>query len=753
MSFINKNIWSTFYFVLFLWTVISAAAAQYVYMEVYDDIVKEQRSVTAITANSLTSSFEQYETIIDIVGDELSRLGAYKYSTSSGAILQSVADLDDAILAVSLYGVTGNLYAGALGNSRNTKDAKILSDLEAMSADEISAAVGPVLGRTQYSEPLEEIVIPFRKAIRNDEGDVLFILSLYVSLKEGFDYFVKNVHQANFVNSFLYREQDRYFQLAPVDNVYDPKIYHYQIPEAEVEQSIAKLEHRYGKEYDKIKQSGSVFINELEHPSRQSLSASLFLPNYGLWLTSETKLDVVNDCFIRQVAAIISLYLLASVLIYMMFGNISRSEKEKKQDLTFQANHDYLTGLHNRFYLERQLAALKPGQPQSLIRIDLDNFRSINKQYGDTAGDAILSDVSQRLNKLRLIDERIIRSDGDEFIILTPETNQRTLLARCEDIKRVISVPYRYKDIDVVVTCCISVSMTNESTRDGSALIRNSDLAMSIAKREHNKIVVYQDALLEDFKQNNLLEIELKKALRRNELYMVYQPQLDSNDKVKGVEALLRWNSASLGMVPPDKFIPIAEKCGLMGEIGRFVIEQSLSDIASLNHNVGESIDLSINVSIKQFRDEQFVEQLKLALDKHQFPAQSLILEATESVFIDDIDAVMLTMKEIKELGVSLSLDDFGTGYSSLSLLKALPIDEVKIDKSFVFDMMADQDSHSMVESIILLAHKLNMKSVAEGVETREMNQSLVELGCDFYQGYLHSKPLDFEALSDYLNK
>lgn len=749
MVYIKRNIWLAFYFTLFLWSIVSAVAAYYVYQEVYDDIVAEQTNVTTITANSLSSSFAQYESIVDIVGDELIRENVLSQRFVHHDALNAVVGLDDSILIASLHGVTGNVYATSILEQQDQTDLiKALTDEQ---VKRVIATDGPVLGRTRYSDSSQGLIIPFRKAIRDRQGNALFILTLGVSLEEGFDYFIENMQQANFVNSFLYRERDRFFQLAPIENLYNPDIYRYQISQADIDRSVRLLEQHYGASYQQIKAAGGVFVNELNHDSRESLAASIFLPEYGLWLTTETKTDEIEHFFLRQVTTIIALYLLAAVVIYLMFRNIARSEQEKHRQLTFRANHDYLTGLYNRFYLDNYLSSLPSEQSLSLIRVDLDNFRAINKLYGNAGGDVILIEVAKRIGKVAASEEIVIRSDGDEFMLLSKETDWATLATVCQTIQHEIAVPYRYKEIDIALTCSIGVAMTSSELQSYATLIRNSDLAMSIAKREYNKVELYQESLLSEFEWDNLLELELKQAIRRKELSMVYQPQLDHLGEVKGVEALLRWNNDKLGFVSPDKFIPIAEKCGLMTQIGAFVIEQSLLDIRAINEQYQCSLELSINISVKQLRDEHFVFLIEQAMRRHQFDPHKLILEATESVFIDDIDQIMSTMAQIKRLGIRLSLDDFGTGYSSLSLLKTLPIDEIKIDKSFVFDMATDQGCYSMVESIILLAQKLKMTSVAEGVETQEVCDLLAGLGVDYYQGYFYSKPLDVNSLSSYI--
>ncbi|NQZ52604.1 MAG: EAL domain-containing protein [Moritella sp.] len=281
--------------------------------------------------------------------------------------------------------------------------------------------------------------------------------------------------------------------------------------------------------------------------------------------------------------------------------------------------------------------------------------------------------------------------------------------------------------------------------------MRNVDLAMYQAKKTKNCVSFYEHRLLTEYLYNNDVENELKKALEKNEFHLVYQPQLGNRNNLKGVEALLRWNNSKLGNIPPDVFIPIAEKSGYMNIIGEFVIRRSLEDVHELKQQTGKQFDLSINVSVKQLQNADFYTVMVALLERFKFDASTVLLEVTESVLIEDIEQVRATIIKLKERNLRISLDDFGTGYSSLTILKNLPIDELKIDKSFVFDMLIDSKTFSMVEGIIAISQKLRIITVAEGIETEEVKNALKNLGCDIYQGYYFSKPLNKEGLKKYL--
>ena len=243
----------------------------------------------------------------------------------------------------------------------------------------------------------------------------------------------------------------------------------------------------------------------------------------------------------------------------------------------------------------------------------------------------------------------------------------------------------------------------------------------------------------------------LKYGLERDEFYMLYQPKVDHQGYPLGVEALIRWENKSLGFVGPDKFISVAENSGDMIAIGDFIILKTLSDIAELNNNVSKKLTLSLNISVKQFLQDDFIDKLTRSLKQTDFDPNNLIIEITETLFIEDIFGVNDTLNQVKKMGIKISLDDFGTGYSSLSLLTKLPIDELKIDKSFVDEIQQDPNAKSMAEGIIAIGKKLDLIIVAEGVETLEQLTELNSIGCDVYQGYYFAKPLTIEDLKRYV--
>ena len=282
-------------------------------------------------------------------------------------------------------------------------------------------------------------------------------------------------------------------------------------------------------------------------------------------------------------------------------------------------------------------------------------------------------------------------------------------------------------------------------------LFSAADTAMYQAKNVKNSFYIFSSELRDELMETTDIQQALPQALAEGEFSLVYQPQVSDGQYPVGVEALIRWKNGELGQVPPDRFIRISEGNGMIIDIGHFVIEQALYDISGVNrHHYSANLNLSINVSIRQLQENGFIERLASCLTKNQFPANQLTLEITEGIFIDDLQYLIPVLHKIRDLGVKLSMDDFGTGYSSLSLLKQLPIDELKIDKSFVDNIATRNEDRLMVLNIIDIAQNLGIKVVAEGIEQAEQSSMLLELGCHLQQGYFYCGPVELEQLIDY---
>lgn len=753
MALIKKNIWLAFYFILALWSVISAIAAYMSYQDSYEDITQSQVNLTRLTAHAFKSSLTQYQTIIDIVGSELSRLDFEHDLDHINAVLDDTTGIEKTILALALFDVEGypltsspRMVDGHTNYLRDNPETKLTFE-KTLASDEA------VIGRTYFHKDIGELIIPFRKAIRDEKGVPKFVLSISISLKGGFEYFLTNKTKMEIhsFDTFLFRENDRYFQIAPMERIYDPQVYLYQLPQEEIDRSIKRLEVMTGMTFEEIKQSNDVYINELASPSRQSYAASTYINKYDLWITTEVKKSVIMARFVEKLPNLIALYVVAVSVMFFLFRNIALSEQRKQQELAHQANHDYLTGIANRYSLERYLSGLDKHARYSLLCINVDSFKLVNDNFGNPAGDAVLKNIANRLVASVGEKHAVFRSGSDEFVVVAHTLDREALDATIDLCRSCFTQAFLYRDYEIVLSCSISVASSGQDDVDAEAVKRNAELAMSHAKQTRNGIVFYQPRFLTEHLDKSKIELELKRAIERDEIYMMYQPQFTSSKTLKGVEALVRWEHPELGFVPPDKFIPVAENCGYMNELGEFIVRRTLAELSELFEALQVELDVAINVSVKQFQSMQFIPMLEQAIEERRFNKQRLIVEITESVLADDFERICALLNVLKAEQIRVSLDDFGTGYSSLSVLKHFPIDEVKIDKSFVSDMLVSESSYSMLAGVLGMVQKLGMETVAEGIESEEEAGVLRRLGCDVFQGYYFARPMKLEALRRFI--
>ena len=437
------------------------------------------------------------------------------------------------------------------------------------------------------------------------------------------------------------------------------------------------------------------------------------------------------------------------------FIALSRDITERKQAEARShqlAYFDALTGLPNRRMLldrmEHALAnAQKAAQVGAVLYIDLDDFKRINDARGHTVGDTLLMQVAQRLTQLQRPGDTVARLGGDEFVVLAHnvasdmESAGRAALLVAEEMRAALEVPYTIDTHLYSATGSIGITLFPKRGEGVEDLLREADTAMYRAKDlGRNRIRFYEAAMQADVQERLALEQDLKKAQALGELAAFVQNQVDAAGKVVGGELLMRWTHPVRGSVPPSRFIPGAEASGLILRMGDWMIQQACETLARLQA-AGRELSLSVNVSERQFRQDDFVERVRHVLAHTGANPSHLILELTESLLIEDLDDTIARMTEIVQLGVRFSIDDFGTGYSSLAYLKRLPLYELKIDKSFVDDTPDDPNDTAIVQSIISVARHLNLRVVAEGVETRAQADFLVESQCEGLQGYLFGRP------------
>lgn len=435
------------------------------------------------------------------------------------------------------------------------------------------------------------------------------------------------------------------------------------------------------------------------------------------------------------------------------------ARKETEQQLQFLSNFDRLTGLANRTQFRQQLhkaltLARLNRETLALVMLDLDRFKPINESLGHEIGDLLLKAVAERLLECGVDEQQLARVGGDEFtLVLDHGPAESDIHRQCITIINAFKRPFHIKGHELRLGTSIGVSLFPSTAKDAQEMINQADMAVQAAKRAGgNTHQFYTSVMGSSSKARLAMETDLRKAVERNEFVVHYQPKLRLSDgKIDSVEALVRWQHPSRGLVGPGDFIFLAEESGLISAIGLLVLESAcIQAKAWLDAGVGP-IRVSVNLSAHQFRKGNLAAIVEEVLAMTQLPAQYLELELTESLLMEDLDKNLAILGQLREQGIELALDDFGTGYSSLSYLKRFPVDTLKIDRSFIMELHNNPDDAAITRAIIDMAHCLNMLVVAEGVETDAQLGVLRDMGCDSIQGYLISKPLPADALENLL--
>lgn len=432
---------------------------------------------------------------------------------------------------------------------------------------------------------------------------------------------------------------------------------------------------------------------------------------------------------------------------------------EAHERLYYEATHDALTGLPNRALVIKQLAsvvsrAMQSRQLAAVLFLDIDHFNRINDSLGHRVGDAILVETANRLKRFTEGDNLVARWGGDEYVLVLTRPMDRDEVARvAESLVRSAAQPIHVDNLVLHMTCSVGVSITPADSIDVSELMAMADTAMARAKLEGNGGYRFFSSSMSLWNRNQIdIETSLRHALQNKEFELLYQPQAHvASGELAGMEALLRWNRASHGVMPPDEFVPVAEEVGLIIDIGIWAIYQVTQQLR-IWHDAGLAVvPVAVNVSARQCLDHRIAQVIAEAIAMAGINPAWLKIELTESTAMNNVDQVASLLRSVDALGVGISVDDFGTGYSSLSFLKRFPISQLKIDRSFVSDITTDTDDAAIVAGTIALAHGLGIEVVAEGVETTEQYEFLAQHGCDFAQGYYFSVPISAEAATTLL--
>jgi diguanylate cyclase (GGDEF)-like protein/PAS domain S-box-containing protein len=469
---------------------------------------------------------------------------------------------------------------------------------------------------------------------------------------------------------------------------------------------------------------------------------------------------------VRKDGSIFPVYLMSDLVMNSegnVFATVTTCEdiserKRNEETINNLAFYDVLTGLPNRSLfndrLRQELAkARRNNQLLAIVFIDLDRFKVINDTFGHNTGDMFLQAVSERLKSIVREGDTVSRPGGDEFLLLFPDiANIEAVTLIIKKIIKKLSEVFTLSDKELYVTASIGVSIFPDNGNDAETIVKQADTAMYYAKGQgRNNYQFYTPAISTASAEKIEIESNLRKALQQNELMLYYQPQVDlTGGKIIGAEVLLRWQNEEFGLIPPSRFIPIAEETGLIKSIGEWLLRSACAQTKAWQESGFPRMLMSVNVSMHQFKDKSFIKLLKDILQETRLDPRYLVLELTESALMENSALTISMLKELKSFGIDIAIDDFGTGYSSLSYLKYLPLSKVKLDQSFVQSVTINPNDEAISKAVIAMAHSLNLKVVAEGIENIDQLSFLRAHQCDEGQGFLFSKPVpknEFVAL------
>lgn len=754
MALLKKNIWLIFYILSVCVTLLFITASYLKYKSVYAKYQSNQENIVDIIANATHSLFSTHEKLIDIIGISILQDNHLWYES------EKIKDHAQPLLndfGVRAFGVTkpnGDFIYGStesdpkkLGNLLSIPESRD-SFLETLENRKMT------FGRTYFSPSVKLWSMPLRKTLRDESGNPIAVLTTLLESNTIFDKLISTMKNQKNLIILVLRDSDLYFQYHSQTNHKNKELYNHPFSRGFMDAVYENASKYYDLSALALKRDEKMVSFAYSHDEKTYLTSLKYNKTYNLWMVVQTDFKTIINDFLHTFMVYLILYFGCGVLFFFLFKMIATVEGKRQKELLYQATHDMLTTLPNRNYIQKQITSIINTQESSfsLLYIDMDHFKNINDSFGHQFGDYVLIEIANRL-KLACPKETIIaRYGGDEFIIVSSMIDQNELADFAQALIKTLSRPYRIQELVFNIGTSIGIALYPHHGKDLDSLLRSADIALYKSKKIKNSFHVFADSMQEDYLKNIHMDQALRYALANNELFLVYQPQIDKEGNIYGVEALVRWKSPNFGFIAPDYFIPLAETAGLMPTIGKFILEKACSQIKTLQDDCKMDFKLSINISVRQFIDATFYKHLVETIETTHINTMNLTLEITENLFIEDTLSLVQLLDKIRTHGIEISLDDFGTGYSSLSMLRKLPIDELKIDKSFIDEIdNAHEMTYKMVQNIITIGKNFGMRILAEGVETKQQKDFLLHLGCDYFQGYYFAKPLHIEDLKLFL--
>lgn len=735
-------------------------ASLYTWFDLKGRAQTELRHQHALITTSVEDRLAQQASMLKILGQRLLEIGLLSNKHKGEQLLDKSLQENPVFIAYGLATPKGKLVL----TSHNLRNKKLPNLLQSQQTSESFVRAlqtqGLTVGRTYYFPELGKWIIPLRYAIRDNQGNTVAVMTAGIDLHGAYNlwssYRIQRPFYLNVVKASNRKGEsyNQYSQPLLYPNSLQ-KTYNNPIPRQMLRSSAAKITKatqvsmKTFMEQEKTAQYS--FYNSLTQ-ERMLIQAG-YNKRYRIFTVLGVYYSYLWNTFSYYLGAYLLILLLFNIVHFVLFRHIDNKQHLSNLSLERQATHDALTSLPNRTLLKAEFSGWKRQHPDgfALLYLDLDNFKHVNDHYGHTIGDTLLIEVSQRLFQCCGSKAQLYRQGGDEFIILYPsaviEEIQQAIEHCRERLNKVISID----NLEFKITSSYGVVTSELGSQDLEGMLSHADIAMYEAKRKQIPYTFFTESMLEESVERATIEKAMLPGLENEEFFLVYQPQIDAKDKsVLGVEVLLRWNSKEHGFIRPDKFIAVAETCGHINLLGEFVLKTAFKELKHLS-TADKPLRISINASVHQILDNNFPKILNAQTQLHGISPANVVVEITESVFIEDINNTKKLLQRLQDDGYLISLDDFGTGYSSLSLINKLPIGEIKIDKSFVRDINTDENDRALIKSMIGIGQSLQIPVLAEGVEELDQAQTLKNFGCDSFQGYYFGKPMPQKDLEQYL--
>ncbi|RMF19569.1 MAG: bifunctional diguanylate cyclase/phosphodiesterase [Gammaproteobacteria bacterium] len=747
MAFLKRNIWTLFTAALCIGSILFCLLLWKAWQVTYERFASAHNTRTNVVAQTIESLLTHEELVLDIMAWRILRQPTS--SMQFQEFLDSLIKANPNLAMVGFARPDGSLTVTNSEFLARQHPNLLNSESTRFCLEEAVQARSATLCRPFYLQPLDEWVVPLLKAVRAPNNQLLGVVVAelrLVDILQGFS----GENARNLSGAvILFRDQDGYIQFMHGRNVPPETWSQIRVDEQSRSRNLASIMEQLNLSKEAFRSLASAVAFKTEQSGGTYLTSARPIPKFRLWAISQAPLHVVYLSFLRSSAVWGAFFLLAVSALFGLCRSIARFEEEQRNRLSYQATHDDLTKcLNRRGLIEHLENTISNNREFSLLVLNIDNFKNINDRFGESYGDLALKELARLLKGLLSEDDQLGRLMGDEFAIITLNTNLEQLVENCRHAMQTVSSGMQDSPIRTRVTLSAGIALSPDHGSSASELIRAAHLALAEAKKLRGNLVVFAHHMEQAHLRRLQIQHRLSEALLDHQLYMLFQPQVTESGRIFGIEALVRWNDSELGFVSPAEFIQVAERCGMMPDLGQYVLTESLRIFKKLRKLSLQPLSLSVNISNNQLEQPDFAEKVLEIVASHGLPPTEIILEITESVCMSDMQHAVSTLQALRSGGFRISLDDFGTGYSSLSLLQSLPLDELKIDKSFVDSVGGNQQACEMIESIIHIAKAHNLSVVVEGVETADQLGWLCEIGCQFFQGYYFSKPLPEEEIA-----